>query len=107
VRMAYYEVSQHIPEILISFSPVVEPLSLDEAFMDMCDCEDLFAPRQGIAPPAPPTNQFVRQLGPAGGGCRSARRVFKHPHANRPHRLVQVRQRHWGATVTVTAATLT
>jgi DNA polymerase-4 len=47
VRMKHYaEVSRQIREILLSFTPLVEPLSLDEAFLDVCGCQDLF----GLAP---------------------------------------------------------
>lgn len=42
-RMARYtEVSRHIREILASVSPVVEPLSIDEAFLDMTGCEHFY-----------------------------------------------------------------
>lgn len=47
VRMKHYvEISRQIREILHSFTPLVEPLSLDEAFLDVHGCEGLF----GLAP---------------------------------------------------------
>jgi DNA polymerase-4 len=50
VRMKHYaEISRHIREILNSFTPLVEPLSLDEAFLDVHGCEGLFGPPPEIA----------------------------------------------------------
>jgi DNA polymerase-4 len=40
----YSEVSHQVMEILDSFSPIVEPLSIDEAFMDCTGTENLFGP---------------------------------------------------------------
>src|SRR5262249_46474317 len=43
VRMDHYaEISRHIRGIYHSFTPLVEPLSLDEAFLDARGCEGLF-----------------------------------------------------------------
>ena len=43
VRMArYLEVSRHVFSIFERFSPLVEPLSVDEAFLDLTGCERLF-----------------------------------------------------------------
>ena len=45
LRMAHYaEVACQVREILLSFTPLVEPLSLDEAFLDVRGCEGLFGP---------------------------------------------------------------
>lgn len=42
-RMAtYVEVSTQIVEIMKEFSPLVEPFSIDEAFIDVTGCEQLF-----------------------------------------------------------------
>jgi DNA polymerase-4 len=50
VRMAHYaQISRQIREILLSFTPLVEPLSLDEAFLDVHGCEGLFGPGPEIA----------------------------------------------------------
>jgi DNA polymerase-4 len=47
IRMKHYaEISRQIRAILHSFTPLVEPLSLDEAFLDVHGCEGLF----GLAP---------------------------------------------------------
>jgi DNA polymerase-4 len=49
-RMAHYAaISRQIQEILLSFTPLVEPLSLDEAFLDVRGCEGLFGPALAIA----------------------------------------------------------
>jgi len=38
----YKEVSIHVMSILSSFSPVIEQVSIDEAFMDVAGCESMF-----------------------------------------------------------------
>lgn len=50
-RMGHYlEVSAQVMAVMRTFSPVVEPLSLDEAFLDMTGTERLFgAPREMAA----------------------------------------------------------
>src|SRR4029077_18398917 len=45
----YAQVSRQIREIMLSFTPLVEPLSLDEAFLDVHGCEGLFGPAPEIA----------------------------------------------------------
>jgi DNA polymerase-4 len=50
VRMARYaEIAQQIRDILFSFTPLVEPLSLDEAFLDVRGSVPLFGPAAEIA----------------------------------------------------------
>src|SRR5262249_11967605 len=50
VRMQHYaQVARQIREILLFFTPLVEPLSLDEAFLDVRGCEGLFGPAPDIA----------------------------------------------------------
>jgi DNA polymerase-4 len=50
VRMRHYaEVARQIREIMLSFTPLVEPLSLDEAYLDVHGCEQLFGPAEEIA----------------------------------------------------------
>jgi DNA polymerase-4 len=50
VRMKHYaEIGREIRQILLSFTPLVEPLSLDEAFLDVAGCESLFGPAPQIA----------------------------------------------------------
>jgi DNA polymerase-4 len=50
VRMGHYTlVARQIREILASFTPLVEPLSLDEAFLDVRGCQGLFGPAPEIA----------------------------------------------------------
>ena len=50
VRMAHYaEISRQIRDIFFSFTPLVEPLSLDEAFLDVRGCEGIFGPPPEIA----------------------------------------------------------
>jgi DNA polymerase-4 len=49
VRMEHYAaISRLIRTILESFTPLVEPLSLDEAFLDVRGCEQLFGPAPEI-----------------------------------------------------------
>lgn len=45
----YEEVSKAIMEILFEYTPLVEPISLDEAFLDLTDSEVIFGPAEQIA----------------------------------------------------------
>jgi len=50
VRMnRYQEVSRRIHKILSSYTPKVEPISIDEAFLDVTGCERLFGKAEDIA----------------------------------------------------------
>jgi DNA polymerase-4 len=50
VRMAHYAaIARQVREVLLSFTPLVEPLSLDEAFLDVHGCEGLYGPAPQIA----------------------------------------------------------
>jgi DNA polymerase-4 len=50
VRMARYrEVSRQVFRLLETFTPLVEPVSVDEAFLDVTGCEALFGPGPQIA----------------------------------------------------------
>jgi len=50
VRMdRYQEVSRRIHKILSSYTPKVEPISIDEAFLDVTGCEKLFGKPEDIA----------------------------------------------------------
>ncbi|HEY8345546.1 MAG TPA: DNA polymerase IV [Bacillota bacterium] len=45
----YMEVSAQIREIMLEYTPLVEPVSLDEAFLDVTASEKLFGPAEQIA----------------------------------------------------------
>jgi DNA polymerase-4 len=45
----YRAVAREVRDVLLAFTPVVEPLSLDEAFLDVRGCEGLFGPAPRIA----------------------------------------------------------
>ena len=50
VRMTHYAtISWQIRGVLQSFTPLVEPISLDEAFLDVAGCERLFGPAPKMA----------------------------------------------------------
>jgi DNA polymerase IV len=50
VRMSHYvAISKQIRDVMFSFTPLVEPLSLDEAFLDVHGCEGLFGSPLEIA----------------------------------------------------------
>jgi DNA polymerase-4 len=50
LRMDQYRaVARQVRELMHEFTPVVEPLSLDEAFLDVRGCEGLFGPAPRIA----------------------------------------------------------
>lgn len=45
----YQEISRWIRAIMLEYTPLVEPLSLDEAFLDLTDSEQLFGTAESIA----------------------------------------------------------
>src|SRR5579859_4638045 len=42
----YAAISRQIREVFLAFTPLVEPLSLDEAFLDVHGCEAIFGDRK-------------------------------------------------------------
>src|ERR1022692_345018 len=49
VRIKYYAaIGRQIRQVFLAFTPLVEPLSLDEAFLDVRGCEGLFGPEEAI-----------------------------------------------------------
>src|SRR5437016_901524 len=50
IRMDHYaQIAKQLREIFQSFTPLIEPLSLDEAFLDVRGCEGLFGSAPEIA----------------------------------------------------------
>ncbi len=50
IRMDHYaQIARQIQEVFLSFTPLVEPMSLDEAYLDVHGCEPLFGPAPEIA----------------------------------------------------------
>src|SRR5439155_25970145 len=45
----YAQIARQIRDVFLSFTPLVEPLSLDEAFLDVRGCEGLFGSARDIA----------------------------------------------------------
>ena len=74
VRMAHYaQIARQIREIFLTFTPLVEPLSLDEAFLDVRGCEGLFGPAPAIARQIKASS--ARRNGPDRLGRRGAQQV--------------------------------
>ena len=48
----YAQLGRQTWDILLSFTPLVEPLSLEEAFLDVRGCEGLFGPALEVAVPS-------------------------------------------------------
>lgn len=66
-RMAHYsETSREIMDVLDSYSPLVEPLSLDEAFLDMTGSQGLFGP------PMQAARAIKRDIAEATGGLTAS-----------------------------------
>ena len=62
----YAEVSRAIMKIMNQYTPLVEPLSLDEAFLDLTGSETLFGPAENIA------REIVNRIGSELGLSASA-----------------------------------
>src|SRR5439155_1041841 len=45
----YAQIAKELREIFLSYTPLVEPLSLDEAYLDVHGCEGLFGPATAMA----------------------------------------------------------
>jgi DNA polymerase-4 len=54
----YQEVSGTVMQVLSTFSPEVEPISLDEAFLDMTGCEPLFGGPERMTGLGDPLQRF-------------------------------------------------
>ncbi|OGO49399.1 MAG: hypothetical protein A2148_06850 [Chloroflexi bacterium RBG_16_68_14] len=60
----YERVSQRFHRILRDYSPLVEPMGLDEAFLDLTGCEPIIQARCGLRPGAQP-EEMARVAGEA------------------------------------------
>lgn len=58
----YAEISEKVMGVFARFSPLVEPLSLDEAFLDLTGCEGLFGPPEEMG------RRLKREVKEATGG---------------------------------------
>ena len=45
----YHQLSEQMHQIFLRFTPLVEPISIDEAFLDVTGCQRLFGPADKIA----------------------------------------------------------
>jgi DNA polymerase IV len=90
-REAYVETSRQVFAILRSFTPLVEPLSLDEAFLDVTSSEQLFGTAQTIARGIKDRIHRETQL-TASAGIASTKFVAKiASDMRKPNGLVEVR----------------
>lgn len=91
-REHYLAVSRQIFAILRSFTPLVEPLSLDEAFLDVTASEQLFGPARTIAHRIKARIREETQL-TASAGIASNKFVAKiASDMQKPNGLVEVRE---------------
>jgi DNA polymerase IV len=90
-REAYVETSRQVFSILRSFTPLVEPLSLDEAFLDVTSSEQLFGTAHTIARGIKDRIHRETQL-TASAGIASTKFVAKiASDMRKPNGLVEVR----------------
>jgi DNA polymerase IV len=90
-REAYVETSRQVFAILRSFTPLVEPLSLDEAFLDVTSSEQLFGAAHTIARGIKDRIHRETQL-TASAGIASTKFVAKiASDMRKPNGLVEVR----------------
>jgi DNA polymerase IV len=90
-REAYVETSRQVFAILRSFTPLVEPLSLDEAFLDVTSSEQLFGTAHTIARGIKDRIHRETQL-TASAGIASTKFVAKiASDMRKPNGLVEVR----------------
>jgi len=91
-RERYVTVSRQIFAILRSFTPLVEPLSLDEAFLDVTASEQLFGPARVIAQQIKTRIQDETQL-TASAGIAANKFVAKiASDMQKPNGLVEVQE---------------
>jgi DNA polymerase-4 len=91
-REQYVTVSRQIFAILRAFTPLVEPLSLDEAFLDVTASEQLFGPARTIAQQIKTRIQEETQL-TASAGIAPNKFVAKiASDMRKPNGLVEVRE---------------
>jgi DNA polymerase-4 len=89
-RREYASYSKHVMGILAEYTPLLEPISIDEAFLDVTGCERLFGPADELAHRI--QQRILSELGlPSSLGVASNKLVAKVASCKRVRRLLFLR----------------